>query len=295
MNFNKKNIIMYSILAVIILSFVLAVNHSKEKETTINEESIAIKEVVDRKEFFNINNIVNMYYENISNENYSAVLNILDSKYISEKEITKNNINKIVNYDYDNINFYSNKIYLRRIHEYNYYFITGEIHGYNFLSKTLEEMENICILVKIDRYNETYSITPISTNYSIEDYAKKYTMTKSNKILLNDDNEYLERNFSSEYIAKYYINYFNNILFLNREKSYTLLSDRYKKTFTNYNNYVKSISRIDNDLNAAYYSYNFTENEDSNVYTVNLLNLKTIQLIETSPMNFTIDISNGNI
>lgn len=280
---------MYLILGLIALSFVFAVNYSKEKQDAIilNEP---IQTITSSNRWFNIDNTINTFLDYYEQRDLNVVLNILDSDFISENNINQNNLNKYIPYDYDKINFYSTDIYLRSYKTKSYYFINGEIQGYSFSNEILQQLNNVYFLLVVDNANQCYSIIPISSSIPLESYAKKYEIPKNKSIHLNADNKYNEKIFLDEYIAKYYVNYFSNILYLDKEKAYNFLDTNYKKKLVNYKEFVSKISSIDKELNATHYTYTSNKTETTTIYTITTLNLKKIIITEQSPMDFSINI-----
>ena len=219
-----------------------------------------IKQVDNKNKYYAVDKIINTYIryikemkgiidfqkydeDEVKNEGIKQLYNILDSKYISDMNINKDNLqNKIK--EYDDYVVKINKMYSYELKSsINIYFVYISIDG-----------EDVNLLIKTDSENMTFSIF-------LQDYIDKYSYStemnienikiSDDQIQKNDDNQYKYSNITDEYMAIQYMNSLKNNLISDPEYTYnSLLEEDYKlKRFGNYENFKKYIEDNKEEIN----------------------------------------------
>ena len=309
MKFDKKYILLISILGLLIVGLLIyyftmdtannvSFNNGNHGGLTNNQTSNLGENVIvnndpiyvnDVNVYFNINELINHYYKSGIEKQKNELINLLDKGYIALNGINTNNVISKVASIYDEVNFYSREIYEKNYGKVKYYFVTGENQEYDFSEETLYEKENINFMIIVDTNNKTYSIYPLIEN-DIKIYAKNYTMISSKKVSSNGYNTFSFKKYEAEEIAKKYLLYFKNVMYLNTEKAYSMLEDSYKNTFGNLENFYSELNTIYSSIkcNGAAFGENQTNNQ--HIYSFIMSNDKIIYLYEESPMSFKVAI-----
>lgn len=261
-------------------------SHKPSEDTLRN-----LEQVTSYDEFFNIDGVINSYYEYITQKDYGKLLKILDASYIKNHKITKNNAKEVFATEYQDISFYSKEMYVKGKNNAEYYFVKGETQLYNFYDEEIREGESIYFLVIVDTEKSTYSIYPLNSVSSTYEYAKNYNLPKSKNIEDNSYNTYYEKNYSDEMVAIYYVNYYRSIVYMNTEKAYGMLGASSKTKYYDLETFTNNLEDIySNKLNSRFTGYNATGEDGKKTYTLNNGNEGTIVITEEAIMNFTIDL-----
>lgn len=231
-------------------------------ENDIQHESInSIKEVKEREDYYAIQDVLNLYYTNI---NYLEAkiedLDVIDIESEKEKkevveEYTNTAINNLKNIIADEcISSNKNEI-LNDFKQYknttyrveNMYYYNRDINtDIYYIKLRIDNEKDSNIIVKIDLYNETFSIYP-------EKYIKDKSINESNfsDIFVVDDIEYIKENETNKYekhsisdqtMAQYYLYDYGNIILNNIELAYSKIDAEYKKVkFPNLESYKSYI------------------------------------------------------
>lgn len=285
---NRKKALIICMVMIIILCMIIGVIISKlkntKKEIEFHEEVdstikaiVNIQEMKDEMEIFKIQKCVTKYLKALNDENTDVIINLLNKEYMSNNDITKENIlQKLDKLENGFEEFKIKKINMKTLelgikHEY---YVYGEI-----IEKDYTEISPIYIVVKLDLMNETFDVTPQqSTKMDEEEYFKilekeKSKLTgeeidlngqKSSSIEENKDNSYKNMEIRKEQILKYYFDDFVMTAAYNPEAGYELLDEEYRnKRFKNieeFKNYIeKNKSKI---LNASIREYKMTEEDE---------------------------------
>lgn len=253
-------------------------------------EKIALGPVTDYNEFFNVNNIINKYYNYAVNNNYDAILEIFDEDYKIENKIVKSNISKFVNVTSDEVTYFAKKMYRKGQKGVRYYFVNGEMQKYDFANEILNEIDDILFMVTIDYNMNTYSIRPLASSEEPLKVAQEYHMTNNKKIKKINMNAYEEQSYNDEIIGTYYISYFKNMLYLNSQKAYEMLSSSSKSRFPELKNFSDGLSDIYESITPNIFSYGSSGQDGKRRYSIIMNNQKEIIFQENSIMNFTVTI-----
>ena len=253
------------------------------------EDNPNLENVTSYDLYFSINNIINDYYKQVINKNSEALLNIIDSSYIVSNKINKSNISSFYQDKYQDIAYYAKQMYFKSKNNILYYFVSGETESYNFVEDTLEENDNINYLVIVDRNTNSYSITPLDID-TVFNYGSIYNMLNNKVIESNLNNSYEQKSYSDEEIIIYYLSYFKNILFINSEKAYNMLTNSYKANFFDYETYFNSIPDIYEKISTNFLGISSTGEDTKKTYNVITISEVKIAIFEDSIMNFKVEI-----
>lgn len=253
-------------------------------------EKLSLEPVTDYTEFFNVNNILNMFYSLVANRNSKSIVNVFDADYMEKNNITVDNLKEYVNSKYDEITFYSKTMYRKGENAVRYYFVNGELQNYEFASETLSEVENISILVIVDFNNDCFSIVPIANEGDLFTFAQDYDINKAKRLKRNENNDYNEQTYSDEIISINYIRYFQNMLYLNTEKAYDMLSDETKAKYPELEDFSDDLDNIYNGITSRIKSYGTKGDNGKRKYSVIMYNDKEIIFDEESIMKFKVTL-----
>ena len=272
-----------------------------EKETKQKEEKTTKKEnvekserkyakVTDYNEFFNIDNIINEYYEKVTKQNGEGLLDVYDQSYIKMHKITKKNINLYYDTEYQDISFFTKEIYAKGKNGTDYYFVKGETQKYNFIDEEIIEGTNVDFMIIVDTNNSTYSVYPLSNISSIYTYGSNYNVPSNKVIEDNDHNTYFEKNYTDYTISMYYVNYYMSILYMNTEKAYAMIGSATKAKYDDLEAFTNDLENIyTNILGVNFTGYNATGTNGTRTYSLNTPTGVNVKITEESIMDFTID------
>lgn len=211
-----------------------------------------IEKVKNKNKYYSVQRIIDSYIQyikevkgiinfqkydddEIKEEGISKLYDILDSNYISEQNIKKNQLQNIIK-EYNEYDVEIEDMYIyEKTSSINVYFVNFSIDN--------EEMK---ILIKTDSKNMTFSVFLEDfiqkNNYSENMDVKNIDIT-DNEIQKNENNQFKYTNISNEYMAKQYINSIKNNMLNNVKYTYdNLFENEYKeKRFGSLNNFVSYI------------------------------------------------------
>lgn len=272
MNNKYKNIfiaiiIIITIIIALILALLKIVDNTDDNISTIQGDkgqeidysSSEIKTVTEKIDYFTVNNLINNYLKllNVNNSIYyigneydktiqqNYIYNLLSYKYMEENNITKDNIlEKVTNFKTELIYVPLNLKVLEKenINKYIAYGIVGNMND--------EFVDELYIIVNLDKKNKTYSIEPINMKYNNIEEIKF-----SNEDILiekNSDNSYKEQKITNEYLINEYLSLYKKLALIKPEIAYSLLNEEYREArfgtleeFKKYiNNNRREISKI---------------------------------------------------
>lgn len=293
-------LIVFFVISIIIISVLLILLKSPSSLEKMKQDAlvnkISIDDTVEIKDYFIIKNAIEKFYSNCVklntdendiiqyttrlsrqewNKNKDAlieeeqkkaaevILAILDSSYINEFNINKENIKGKFNLKNDV------KIFLEKVTKISIYnsedVISYLTSGY-YIDIKESKIINFELVVNLNTLNNTYSILT-------EEYLKKHGYESLNKNIFfkidNNgynvfDNKEIEDN---QVVSEYFYNYKYNMLY-NSQKGYSILEKSYKdKRFGSLENYKKYINDNYNSLeNSILTKYQIEENENGKKY-----------------------------
>ncbi len=303
---NKKilfSIITLIILVIIILIIILIVRNNFLKDHIIDgegnvlevEESLGDtdKDAMVEKDrlknevyFFSIEQYINQYLDAISVKSGAEVLNYLNVDYISENNLTIDNV-------------------LSNIEE-SYKFIATEIYEtrdktlYSYIVKGVKD-DNIFndekyYIFDLDLLNNTFSITPLY-QYNYTDINQIQPKEELKEIKSNNHNGFCFQRFTTDSIFKRYARVYINLLKNNLPKAYEMLDEEYKKLrfSNNYNNFVNYITQMNNNNKIDTEITEITKYNTNNEYLIKTQNDNRYIIKAEIPMDFTVQLDEYTI
>ena len=303
---NKKilfSIITLIILVIIILIIILIVRNNFLKDHIIDgegnvlevEESLGDtdKDAMVEKDrlknevyFFSIEQYINQYLDAISVKSGAEVLNYLNVDYISENNLTIDNV-------------------LSNIEE-SYKFIATEIYEtrdktlYSYIVKGVKD-DNIFndekyYIFDLDLLNNTFSITPLY-QYNYTDINQIQPKEELKEIKSNNHNGFSFQRFTTDSIFKRYARVYINLLKINLPKAYEMLDEEYKKLrfSNNYSNFVNYITQMNNNNKIDTEITEITKYNTNNEYLIKTQNDNRYIIKAEIPMDFTVQLDEYTI
>ena len=295
MNKAKRNILII-LAGVLLITTVVALLLAPDKEnnggndngennggniTEPIKQSISLLE--DESKWFQIANIINDYYSLLAQKNATGIYNLLEGKYISENNITLNNILDKINTNYEEVTYRAEKIYYNDDNKVNYYFVNGYVKNVTMLEGNVTYNKNINYLVIVK--NKKYVIRPLENNINIEEFAKNYEKTD---ITINNNTSIKNTSISENNKLTLYINEFLNLLYLDVNKAYNMLSTEMQNEYKSINNFKNNRQKISNSIKARIKNYYKKEREECTEYLITDIANNEIEIYEYGIMDYKI-------
>lgn len=266
----KRIIILLVILLLIALVTVMALNHfnkNQESAETLNEEEMGDNVLenygkdengkIDEQSYFDIKTCMQNYldYINMNNSQYfvqdeegnyvridqneikQKIYNLLSNKFITEKNITIENLYNNIKVLEKNAIFVPLEARLIQDGEIKSFLVHGlveSINGYTVLDK-------MYAIVNINVVEGNFSIEPISGNYNSIKEVKIGSL--ENTITSNANNNFKMAYIQREDLPKEYVNVFKRLALGAPEELYKLLDEKYKnakfRTLEEFKEYIK--------------------------------------------------------
>lgn len=232
--------------------------------------------------FFANVSFIDNYINAISNNDSNVVFSLLDTKYISDNNITRSNVSeKIENYSGEVAIHVDSMEFLQFDNNFIYY-VKGKIYE---SGKQLID-DNFSIIVITDYDNLTYSLYPVDDN----NYKKVINGIRKVNVDENDYNKIGSMELiNKEQICVMYLSDFIHRIANNSLSSYDLLSEEMKKTYTNSDSYVDFISNNIDLFSTTADMCKVEDIDDKRVYTVIDENENMYIFYEDSIMNYKVD------
>lgn len=276
-----KTLIVVILVCVIPLAIVLILN--------IKSNSDKLAAVSEYNDYFSIVSSVNKYVNYASSNNKEAIYSLLDEDYISNNEITIDNVlDKIITYPINTSVKASTITSVNVMNNYIYY-LKGSIIQNNYDS-TKEIDDGFQIIILKDLNNLTVSFYPIDnkTDYTkIINKIKKISINSNDYNKVNNPSIVTKEEICSLYLSDYIEKVRNDIT-----SSYSLLSDSMKKqaefdTIDSYKQYMNSnIKQISTSADKCL----MEKIKNNRVYSVIDKNGNKFVFNEESIMNYKVDI-----
>lgn len=300
----KKKLIILIIVILIVLLLVLVTilllrnkdensenNEQAESEYVFGEDHTIYK-VYDASEFFSVTSSINTYLNMIASQDKKAVYNLLDKAYISEFNITEENVLENTEEIRELKIFQGKQMYYSDAYDSMTYFVYGTMKADVFESEGLAE-EDLYITVDVDMTNWTFAITPntIENIAKLEDLYNGYNINREKKeIAKNDNNSYNYVSVGNSTLINTYLNDYKNNALHNAEKAYNSLDEEYRnKRFGNLEEYKRYVEENKNDItNIALNRYDTVEQENSKEHTCTDMNDNYYVFKETAIMEYSL-------
>lgn len=231
--------------------------------------------------FFTVKSCMEKYINNIIDEEYDRVYELLDKKYINNNNITISNImNKIDKYN-------NEQIIISQMYELKGDNIEQYSIKYYIINKSSGRKETKYAIVTFNCNDFSFSITPIKDKLNSIKNIKLDTNRES--IEKNNNNQYEYLRYTDERVAREYYEYYNMLLLYVPEDAYDFLNTTYKqkKFGNNYEKFIKYIAdNKDTIQKSVLIKYSYDTNKKNYLLTNNTNN--TYSLTEKEFMNFEI-------
>lgn len=299
MESNLKKIIMILLLIIIIFIVILLYyyeNLNKENENMeINKLDPGsfeiqvdnnIENVDNTNEFFNIRNYLQYYIDYTNDNNYEAIMKVLDKNYAKQKGISIDSLKQ------ENKKYIGNKIICKNIdkQEYSIDVIIYYVDAY-ITDESYKEFENLNFTLVVDNKKNLFSVIP--ENLENKNYEYNFNLEKDNE---NYYNIIIYENFSEGNIIQEYFNFYKELAIKNPDVAYLLLDKEYKKQ--NFKDSIEEYKKYLDEINikeiylSKYTRYIY---DDYNEYVG--IDKKGLYYIirEIKPMNIVIFLDNYTI
>lgn len=291
-NLKKWIVVLTIILIILILTLVYVIIQNKRKTIEeIDEQGrditydidTTIKPVSVRNNFYIVKECVNRFYsyymavfdieENYYNanetlkqeaqkQNAEAIYDMLDSKYISEKAITKDNIlTKLEKIKSSTVNI-TNMYVSEKTTNMSVYIVQGTL-----INNTTKEISQFQMIVKVDSLNRTFSIIPqdyVKENYNNLQVGGNIDIEVQENIEKNTNNKYIFNPISDQTYVTDLFNQYKNEALYTPKLAYNKLDEEYRNkrfgTLQKFEEYIKSNSKKYATLRIVKYQKTVTDN-----------------------------------
>lgn len=242
---DKKILIVLLILFAVIIFVLIVVNKyfvnsesSNNDEILINQYSY-LTEVSSPNMFFSVVNNINKYYSAISSGNGRVVYDLLDKKYIKEKDLSSENVINNLNLGEENLKFFGKEMYVISNKEIYLYYVSGYVVK-DIMDVNVYDTSNDCyFIVNHNIQTSVYSIIPISEKEYNNKNNKKYNFVD---VEYNGNNFFEDSIISAESMAIYYFNDFIGLLGYEPKLAYEKIdADVKSELYPTYEEFIKYI------------------------------------------------------
>ena len=242
--------------------------------------------VVDYPSFFSVVNDLNKYLSSLDEQD--VLYNLLSKEYLTEKNITLNNVlDRVKKYENnDNLNIRVKSMSYKVINDNYVYFAIGDIYQNNFDTLDLIE-ENVKFLVAVDYETLAYSI------YPIEDFQLTELPFKTISILNNNDNQMQgSKVITEDYICNLYYSLFYNQITKDVAETYDLTSKDFSgRRFNSKDEYVNYMKDKVDKISPNIYDCSLASGGEKRIYVIKDYNYNIYTFTEKSIMNYEVDIT----
>lgn len=257
-------IIIFTAIIIILLNYNIK---QKSKIYYISRDIENEENMIDKNEFFIIQNCLEKYQKNLielniqkiseKNKRIEILYNLTPKGYLENKKINKNNLlNNLI------INNMDEEFIINDIKKYS-----GELDKYyiSVYSDTLGD--NIELQLFLDKINNTFAIWQYYENEGTEESEiENYNIDYIEK---NKYNIFENKIYNDEYICNYYFNnYINLIKYRKYEEAYNLINSESRSTeFSDYENfYTYIMENLDDIKNSKIEKFDIIKNEENTQY-----------------------------
>lgn len=285
-----KIFIIFLIILIILISAIILLfyKNSEENNNDININNIdgdsfevelenSNTMVSSNDEFYNVRNCIQYYLAYIKDENFDAVLKVIDNNYSKQNNLDINKLEEKYK-DYDKTDFIVKAMNKK---ELSLDFIMYYVDGY-LANDSYSNIENSGFTVLIDNEKGLFSVIPENLEKE-NDYEYNTNLIKDNDYY----NEIIYKTFSNVDIVKEYFNLYKKLANSNTNMAFSLLNSEYKEKRFNgsvekYNKFIEEI-----DIENSYLSkFAYNVYEDYNEYVGIDKNGLYYIFRETAPMKF---------
>lgn len=249
-----------------------------------NEFTTDIIALNDYDEFFTVSRIINNYYEDVVSRNTRQVLDLLDVDYKAQMGIQANNVFQIIESDYHSVTYTPMEVYYNAESVVTYYFVSGYLEDVDITDDSSRYYDPVNFLVIVNKNTKHYSITPLSNSLNISNYALEY------ELVLKDleNNTYEDVRTAEESILITYLNVFRDLLYLDNERAYQMLSDDTKELYFDSSDFLEHQEEIYNYVPSTVFGYSKEEEGEQVIYTIVDEHQNQFVIYENKVMDFQI-------
>lgn len=289
----------------------LITNMISDDNIEYNENGL--KTVKIRNDFYSVQKCVNKFYtyykllyqdlsayygenldqasiEEAKQSNIETLYNMLDTDYITENRITKDNITSKLP-KIDNVNMtITNMLVDDTTNGMNIYAVKGLL-----INSTSKKVEQFQVIVKVDEVNKAFSV-------SLEDIGNveegdEIEWESKNRIEENNNNQYNYQNVSDDVYARDLFNQYKTIWLNDAELAYDYLDENYRETrFKSSNDFREYLKNDVNKEENTYVSKYLKTTYEDYVQYVFIDNKGNYYILrETAPMRYSVIFDNHTI
>lgn len=263
----KNIIILLVVLVIIIISIVLTLiiknKTPKEELERIQSETKDINEdISDDKPvrtnrintFYTIENCIKSYLQIVNSKDQTAVIKLLNKSYISENNITSENVFNYIVKNNNSEKYNTIEMYELNTLEYTSFYVEG----------ILNKQSKIFFEVGLDSTNNTFDIMPISESVYNKRISETSNVNKGTekKIEKNEYNNVEYKDYDNADIAKLYFDDYINKMLTDTETAYNMLDKDYReKRFGNIDNFRSYVNENKEKLELTYKVDTLTNND----------------------------------
>lgn len=249
----KGHLLLIIILLIIVIGCIWFLIRKPNTETPVVERPVgaAIEKVVDRDNYYMVENCVNKFYsyyisvfenKNPEEEDVTKLYNLLDKQYINFHNITEENLPTILPKINESIvNIYDMYV-SKQSEDISVYIVNGVL-----IEKRTNELSDFKIMIKIGLKNKVFSVLLqdyVETKYPNITLGNNLTIDQLNNIEKNRNNSYVHEEISDKtHVLNLFERYKEEAIY-NIEKAYENIDETYKTakfgTLENFQKYVEN-------------------------------------------------------
>lgn len=262
----KISIAIIIVIVIVIIGFLLfrkvpdetGFSEEEKEKITIQtghdtEQSIKMQRVNTKQQYYTVKALVNTYMsclkqangkigviqyqeQEVKDEGLNRLIDLLGEEYVSDFHINKN---KLAEQIVDNKKF---EFDIREMYSVS---LTSQINVYLVYGNMDGEMTSYAF--KVDSKNMTFSVYPeeyMNKNGYTKDMSVSQLTINTNSIQQNDNNTFLDKKISDDYMALDYVNNFKKRMLNDTSYAYELLDKQYReKRFGSLDEFKKYVDK----------------------------------------------------
>lgn len=279
-------IVLFILLLFLIILLKKYMISNNNKPQLIEKENFSLEILKDNSIFYTISNKVSKYLIDVYNKDTESLYLQLDSLFINQNNITKDNILSFID-DYGTRKSFSmEKAQYITKDNINVYIVSGKIRTDNI--NVIQDENEYCVIVKLDMENMTYSIYPLKS--SINKVNVNELVELINNIDKNNVNSFSLSVVNNMQISKGYMVIYKKHASFEPEEVYNMLDKEYRDkrfgTLDKYKEYLNQMKK--NNINQDIVEYAINVYEDYKEYVCKDNYGYYWIFKETSPAQFTV-------
>lgn len=161
---NKNTYLIILVFVLILSIMIVAISIKKKNQLNDEKNGVNIYLTTNYSSFFTVINCANKFISSVNNKDVTKTLNLLNKKYIKEKDINDNNVFDNV---YTDINTNGEITYkIDKMYQKDYsrtskrYYMSGNIYSISSSGNT--KITDYYLMINIDYKNMTFDVIPFS-------------------------------------------------------------------------------------------------------------------------------------